>query len=468
MARQGLAKTFNQLNFWADALAISGAFWGAYFLRFSGWPIPLFHDVPSVHWYLLAWPVVLLVALLSFQYAGLYLSRRSISGVDELSRLAKATLAAFLILMAATFFNRSESYSRVVVFYSWGFTVLLAAVLRMLLRRAQALLRRRGVGTARLILAGLTPTTRLLAENIRRNPDLGYEIIGVVSEAPEKRKTWETLKVLGELKKIDQIVARERADEVILALPATAHHRLETVLMNAGASKVVYKIVSDLFGIITNPLQADEISGIPLFALKDAPLARPGARVLKRTLDLVCVVPALVVLSPVLLLLALAVKVTSSGPALYRQERVGRDNRTFIIYKFRTMRVNAEQATGPVWAKKDDPRRTPIGAFLRRSSLDELPQLFNVLAGNMSLVGPRPERQHFVDQFQKTIPRYLDRHQVKAGLTGWAQVHGLRGNTPVEERVKYDLWYVENWSLWLDVKILMRTALEVFHHTDAY
>jgi exopolysaccharide biosynthesis polyprenyl glycosylphosphotransferase len=273
---------------------------------------------------------------------------------------------------------------------------------------------------------------------------------------------------LGELENLEEIVARERADEVILALPATAHHRLEPVLMNAGASKVGYKIVSDLFGIITNPLQADEISGIPLFALKDAPLARPWARVLKRSLDLACVVPALVVFSPLLLLLALAVKATSSGPALFRQERVGRDNQTFIIYKFRTMRRDAEKATGPVWASKNDPRRTPIGAFLRRSSLDELPQLFNVLAGNMSLVGPRPERQHFVKQFQKTIPRYLERHRVKAGLTGWAQVHGLRGNTPVEERVKYDLWYVENWSLWLDLKILMRTALEVFHHTDAY
>ncbi|NTV53036.1 MAG: undecaprenyl-phosphate glucose phosphotransferase, partial [Candidatus Firestonebacteria bacterium] len=384
------------------------------------------------------------------------------------SRLMQATTAAFLILLAVTFFYRSESYSRVVVFYTWGFTVVFATLLRAVLRRIQAALRRRGVGTARLVLAGLTPTTRLLVENIRRNPDLGYEILGVVSEEPLKKKTWENLRVLGALEKILEIVARERADEVILALPATAHHRLEAVLMNAGASKVVYKIVSDLFGIITNPLQTDDISGIPLFALKEAPLARPTARVLKRTLDLVCVVPALVLLSPLLLLLALAVKATSSGPALFRQERVGRDNRTFIILKFRTMRADAEKHTGPVWASKDDPRRTPIGTFLRRSSLDELPQLFNVLAGNMSLVGPRPERQHFVDQFQKTIPRYLERHRVKAGLTGWAQVNGLRGNTPVEERVKYDLWYVENWSLWLDLKILLRTALEVFHHTDAY
>lgn len=238
--------------------------------------------------------------------------------------------------------------------------------------------------------------------------------------------------------------------------------------MNASATGASFKIVSDLFGIITQPLAVNEIYGIPVFALKTSPLEKRSARALKRAFDLVVTVPFLLVLSPLLLLLALAVKLTSRGPVLYRQERVGRGNRTFRVLKFRTMRADAEAASGPVWAAKDDPRRTPIGAFLRRTSLDELPQLFNVLSGEMSLVGPRPERPHFVDQFQRTIPRYLERHRVKAGITGWAQVHGLRGNTPIEERTRYDLWYVENWSLVLDVKVLILTALEVFHHEDAY
>jgi exopolysaccharide biosynthesis polyprenyl glycosylphosphotransferase len=468
MARPGLAKIFKQLTFWGDALALSLALWGAYFLRFSGWPIPVFHDVPSIHWYLQAWPVVLVVVCLSFQYGGLYLPRRNVSGVDEFSRLAQATTAAFLIVLTITFFYRTESYSRVVVFYSWALTIISASLVRAGLRRIEAHLRRKGVGTARLLLAGLTPTTRLIAENIRRFPDLGYEIVGVISEQEKPGAEWEGMQILGNLEQLSEVLERERVDDVILALPATEHHRLEAVLMNVNTAKVSMKIASDLFGIITNPLQTDEIYGIPLFAIKESPLSHSWARVLKRALDLVFTLPALVLLSPLLLALALAVKWTSRGPVLYCQERVGRDNQTFTIFKFRTMRMDAEKNTGPVWATKDDPRRTPIGTFLRKSSLDELPQLFNVVAGNMSLVGPRPERPHFVDQFQKTIPRYLDRHLVKAGLTGWAQVHGLRGNTPVEERVKFDLWYVENWSLWLDVKILIRTALEVFHHTDAY
>ncbi len=468
MARQGLGQTFKQLLVWSDALAVSLALGSAYLLRFSGWPIPVYHDVPSVLWYLQAWPVVLVVALLSFQYAGLYLPRRRVSGVDEVSRLTQATTVAFGMILTLTFFYRTESYSRVVVFYAWGLTVLFTALLRGTLRTIEAQLRRQGVGTARLILVGTTPTTRVLAETIRRNPDMGYDLLGVISVASEKDSTWEGLRVLGTLDQWTEILEREQADEVIVALPATEHHRLEALLMESGTAKVSLKIVSDLFGIITQPLETDEISGIPLFALKESKLSYRWARILKRTLDLVFTVPGLLVLSPVLLAVALAVKWTSPGPVLYRQERVGRDNRTFTIYKFRTMRTDAEQGTGPVWAVKDDPRRTAIGTFLRKSSLDELPQLFNVLAGTMSLVGPRPERPHFVDQFQKTIPRYLDRHRVKAGLTGWAQVHGLRGNTPVEERVKYDLWYVENWSLWLDVKIILRTALEVFHHTDAY
>jgi exopolysaccharide biosynthesis polyprenyl glycosylphosphotransferase len=303
---------------------------------------------------------------------------------------------------------------------------------------------------------------------VRRFPGLGYALSGVVSERPGTAGEWEGTRVLGDWTQLEDIIRRERLDEVILALPAEYHANLEELLMNAEAGGAVFKIVSDLFGIITQPLNVDEIYGIPVFVLKASPLERLSARWLKRAFDLVVTVPALLVLSPVLLLVAAAVKLTSPGPVFYRQERVGRGNRTFFLLKFRTMRENAEAASGPVWAQKDDPRRTPIGAFLRQSSLDELPQLFNVLSGTMSLVGPRPERPHFVDQFKQTIPRYLERHRVKAGLTGWAQVHGLRGNTPIEERTRYDLWYVENWSLGLDLRICLRTGLEVFHHEDAY
>lgn len=468
MIRRGIIRGFHYLNLLADALAVGLALWLAYRLRFSGWPIPLLHDVPGARVYVLALPWVILVVWLSAQYTGLYLQRRGISGVDEFSRVIKAAGAAFLLILGFTFFYREVSYSRVVVFYAWIFSIAFMSFFRSLLRRWQVNWRRQGVGVSRVALVGLTESALQVAQTIRRFPGLGYRMIGVVSGEEQAPEAWNGLRVLGSLADLPRLLKSETLDEIIVALPAGDRAGLEKLLLEAGDLGVEFRIVSDLFGIITNPLETDELNGIPLFALKHSPLARPLARAAKRLLDFSGSAFSLILLSPLFLVLALAVKAGSAGPVFYRQERVTRGNKPFRIYKFRSMRQDAEQGTGPVWASKEDDRRTPIGSFLRKTSLDELPQLLNVLRGEMSLVGPRPERPHFVEQFKQTIPRYLERHKVKAGLSGWAQLHGLRGNTPVEERTKYDLWYVENWSLALDIKIILRTALEVFHHRDAY
>ncbi len=225
--------------------------------------------------------------------------------------------------------------------------------------------------------------------------------------------------------------------------------------------------VPDLFALHTSKMRLRELAGIPFISVREVSLS--GAdRIVKRTFDLVLSALALLVLAPVLLVLALAVKLTSRGPVFYRQERVGRDGREFDMLKFRTMRTDAEQASGPVWAQEDDPRVTPLGRALRRWSLDELPQFWNVLRGDMSLVGPRPERQVFVEQFSEQMPRYFERHRVKSGLTGWAQVNGLRGNTSIEDRTLFDLHYVENWSVWLDLRILLMTVHHVLRGENAY
>jgi len=226
--------------------------------------------------------------------------------------------------------------------------------------------------------------------------------------------------------------------------------------------------MADVLGMMANRLRLEELFGMPVLTISPPPLGHWRNRMIKRALDIACSLAGIVALSPFLILLAIMVKLSSPGPVFYRQERVGRGGRNFMMMKFRSMRADAEKNTGAVWAVKDDPRRTSIGVFIRRTSLDELPQLFNILKGDMSIVGPRPERQHFVDKFVKDVPRYAERHQVQPGLSGWAAVNGLRGNTPVEERTKYDLYYIENWSLWLDIKIILRTGLEVFHHREAY
>ncbi len=474
MIRQGLSRLFHYLNLASDILVVCAAFLGAYYLRFSGWPIPLKYDVPALILYLQAMPIVIGVALICFHYAGLFIQRRGISGVDEFPRIFKALTVAFIIVIGLSFFYRRVTYSRIVLFYAWGFSIVLTVLARSLLRRIQVRLRRRGVGISRLALVGTTDTAYFIADQVRRFPGLGYRLIGFVTDSEnsglkdQSPGTGRGGRVLGSLDNLNEIIRQERIDEVVFALPAAAHARTAEALLTVQSADVEFKIVSDLFGIITNPMTMEEIYGIPVFALQEVPLSKPLSRVLKRGLDLVCVIPAIILLSPLFLVLGLAVKLSSPGPAFFRQERVGRGNKAFTIFKFRSMRQDAENSTGPVWARKGDVRRTRIGGFLRKTSLDELPQLFNVLKGEMSLVGPRPERPHFVKQFEDTIPRYLDRHQVKAGITGWAQIHGLRGNTPIEERTKYDLWYVENWSLALDIKLIIQTVLDVFHHKEAY
>jgi len=468
MVRRGISKIFHYLNLAADSLAVGVALLAAFFLRFSGWPIPVMHEIPSLQLYVQALPAVILVVLICYQYAGLYLQRRGISGVDEFSRIVKATTVAFLIIIGLTYFSRRVAYSRVALIYAWIFLIILVTILRTFLRRMQIILRRRGIGISRLLLVGLTETAKMVAEQVKRYPGLGYRLIGIVAEVQNHEKGFAGIRVLGSMEQLPEIIQNEKINEVIFALPAGAHARLEDILLGVESAGAECKIVSDLFGIITNPMMVDEIYGIPVFALKQSPLAQMSSRILKRTLDLVLTIPGLLLLSPLFVILALAVRFSSPGPIFFKQERVGRGNKPFMILKFRSMRIDAEKETGPVWATKGDKRTTKIGAFLRRTSLDELPQLINVLKGEMSLVGPRPERPHFVDQFKTMIPRYLERHKVKAGITGWAQIHGLRGDTPIEERTKYDLWYVENWSLILDIKILIRTVLEVFHHTDAY
>jgi len=253
-------------------------------------------------------------------------------------------------------------------------------------------------------------------------------------------------------------VRLHRADDVIVAIPSNASHLMVDIVSQCSGEQVNIRVFPDLFQLMSSGVNMSDLNGLPLISVKDVAL-KGWNLTLKRGLDIVVSLSMLIALSPLFLIIAVLIKLESpDGGVFYCQERVGLDGKPFLTIKFRTMRPDAEAKTGPVWAVEDDPRRTRIGAFLRRSSLDELPQLINVLIGEMSMVGPRPERPFFVEQFQRTVPRYFERHREKAGLTGWAQVNGLRGNTSIEERTAYDLWYVENWTLWLDIKILLRTA----------
>ncbi|HET9869992.1 MAG TPA: undecaprenyl-phosphate glucose phosphotransferase, partial [bacterium] len=453
---------FSAASFLLDGVAVALAFLAANWIRFrSGW-FPV-HSVTAYHHFRSF--VFLLVCLywVVFKYFGLYRKRRGISGVDELSKIIKASLVAGFLVGTAVFLTHFTGFSRLVAALMAPGVVLLAWAERLALRRVQVFLRRRGVGVTRVLVVGTGETARVLLQRLRANPGLGYRVVGVVAETGSGRMV-EGYKVLGRLEQFSRILRQGRPEEVIFALPASAHAKLIPMLVTLQDTWVRYKIVSDLFGIITNPLASDVLFDMPVFEMKEAPLSAWRCRALKRSFDFALSLLGILLLAIPLGALALGVKLSSPGPVFFRQKRVGRDGKIFHMLKFRSMRPGSETMA---FTAKDDPRVTPFGKFIRKTSLDELPQLFNVLRGEMSLVGPRPEVPGLVEKFEKEIPRYFERHQVKSGITGWAQVNGLRGNTSLSERVKYDIYYIENWSLLFDVKIILRTVLDILEHQHA-
>ena len=313
-----------------------------------------------------------------------------------------------------------------------------------------------GVGDDRVLLVGAGKVGLMILQKIITNPKLGFQVVGIIDNS--RRRSVMNVPVIGAIADIPRIIDEYAVDEVIIGLPESSHQEIVGIISLCEREKVGIRVFPDVFQIMASEVTIGDLGGLPLLTIRD--VALQGWRLtLKRGMDVLFSGIGLVVLSPFLLFVALLIKLDSPGAVFYSQERMGLDARPFRIVKFRSMRQDAEQQ-GPGWTQEDDPRRTKLGTFLRRFNIDEFPQLINVLIGDMSLVGPRPERPVYVEQFRQRIPRYMDRHREKAGMTGWAQVNGLRGDTSIAERTKYDLWYIENWSLTLDIKIILRTIVQ--------
>lgn len=450
-----------------DLLAVIGAVVFAYALRFESgiFPYEQFHPFRNYAGYL---AILLLVTVPVLAANGLYRPRRSISWLDHIYAIFTSISVVVAVAMVSTAVMWPDaSSSRLMVAMAWLLTIAFVTTGRYVVHRAQLAIRARGIGTERLLIVGTGEPGHLVLERVQHSPGIGYRPVGFVAEAIDSSIA-HGLPVLGTLESIGEIVRSHQIDDVVIAIPTLSPRQLLDVVTQCDNERVNIKVFPDLFQFMMSGVNIGDLDGLPLISVKDVAL-RGWNLAIKRAMDLAVSAVALVLLSPLMLLIALSIKLSSpGGPVFLIQERVGLDGRPFPIIKFRTMRPDAEKETGAVWATRNDPRRTPIGAFLRRYSLDELPQLINVLAGEMSLVGPRPERPVFVEQFRRTIPRYFDRHREKAGLTGWAQVNGLRGNTSIEERTAYDVWYIENWTLWLDFKILLKTLVVVFTDRNAY
>lgn len=450
--------------FLACDLAVTSAVWFvAYWLRFAYWPSP--DGTPDLATVAEPLPIVLGLAAVAYRLSGLYEIHRLQQLPRELGVVLKAASLMFLLAITATFFRRELYESRLALALFFALNTCGLLFTRRLIWQMLAWLRRRGLNHGRAVIVGAGRTGRTVAEVLFANHWTGLEPVGFVDEP--SRNEPELLPRLGNIDQLAQVILEHDVDHVFVALPLSRYQELPYVYQQLTDVVVEVQLVPDIPDLAGMRIRMLEISGVPFLGLRENPLF--GWRwYAKRTMDVVCAALLIVVASPLLALLALFVKLTSRGPILFRQPRAGLAGRNFDMLKFRTMRLDAECASGPVWASRNDNRCTPIGGLLRKWSLDELPQLFNVLAGDMSLVGPRPERPFFIDKFRKEIPNYSWRHQVKAGITGWAQVNGWRGNTSLRRRVEYDLYYINHWSLWLDIQILWMTLWTGMRHRNAY
>jgi len=449
----------------ADLVALGLGLLVTYWVRFGLFPAPL--GVPPIASYVAALVVVLPVGLLVFRSVGLYHPRRPASLRRDLGPVTRAAAMTCVLLAAIAFFYREFSFSRALL-VGYGFALaVLAIVLRRVAAAGHRALRRRGIGVQRVAIVGGGEMAARLAAKIAGRPGSGLVVVATLEgddwRDPEEGVSERALRP-GRLR---SFAKTNRVDRVLVTDPELGYDERLDLVEACHGDGIRCDFVPELFETMLGRVRVEEIDGVPLVGVRLHPLDRFD-RFRKRALDLVLSTLGLVVFAPLLAALAAAVKLESRGPAIYRQRRLGRDGREFRMLKFRSMPVAAEGATGPVRATRGDARPTPLGRVLRRTSLDELPQLWNVLKGEMSLVGPRPEREFFVDRFRRDVPRYLERHGVKSGITGWAQVHGLRGDTSIEDRTRYDLWYVENWSLGLDLKILVLTLFRFLFQEEAY
>lgn len=450
-----------------DAVATNLAMLTAWFLRFHAEIVPVTKGMQDIEVYVSILPIITVVFPLAFAVQGLYRIRPARSKAEEWLSVAVGSVVATVVLSGVLLWIRPPKrpdvlYSRATLGIFMLCAILFVIGGRMLVRFAVERRHRAGKDLDRVLIAGSGELARAVIDRMRVHRELGFRIVGYLRNDDDAGL--ESLECLGRLEDVERVIGEQAIDHVFVALP---HASSQAVLDRLTRSVVSIHVVPDLLQFMVLRSRVEDIDGLPTINLSETPL-EGWSRFLKRGFDLVVAGAALVVFSPLMLLIALAIWLEDRGPVFYRQIRMGLDGKSFDIFKFRSMKVGAESETGAKWAERDDPRRTRVGRLLRAWSLDELPQLFNVLLGDMSIVGPRPERPQFVEQFRAEFPHYMLRHKVRAGMTGWAQVHGWRGNTSVRMRIEHDLYYIENWSLMLDLKILFMTVLHGLRHENAY
>lgn len=460
-------KYFNRLHILIDAAVIAASYWFAWFLKFE---TGIFESVRSLsfQYYMTALLLIVPMYLILYSAFNLYTPKRVQGRRLELANIVKANTLGLFILIGILYLLKIIDFSRSMLVIFFFVNIAAEETVRMMIRIVLRDMRRKGLNQKHIVLVGYSRAAEEYIDRILANPQWGYTVRGILDDSVEAGTDYRGIKVLGRIDNLMIILPQNRLDEIAITLGLNDYSRLEEIVALCEKSGVHTKFIPDYNNIIPTKPYTEDLLGLPVINIRYVPLSNTFPSLVKRAMDIFGSIAAIVLFSPVMLLCAALVKLTSPGPVLYKQVRVGLHNRNFEMFKFRSMEVQPEAEEKKAWTVKNDPRVTGIGKFMRRTSLDELPQLFNILKGDMSLVGPRPERPFFVEKFREEIPRYMVKHQVRPGLTGWAQVNGYRGDTSIRKRIEYDLYYIENWTLGLDIKILFLTIFKGFINKNAY
>lgn len=465
-------KTLNQLHVVIDLVIVAVMYALAYPIRFRLLTCLDFFELegrylPFAEYTKYLW-LILPGYFLIYATSGLYRLQRDRGRLVTLLNLTKVNALGFLYFLALLYWLREVNISRkfIAVFVLLNFTA--DVVFRILLRHFLKRIRARGFNLKHVLLVGYSRTTEGYIDRLHANPHWGYHVKGILDDSMEKGTRYKGIPVIGTLTELKQCLEKMTLDEIVITMKIEDYTILGDIVQICEKSGVHTKFVPDYRNVIPTIPYMEDLDGLPVIHIRKVPLSNLAGRIIKRGMDVVLGSLALLLAALPMGIIALVIKLTSPGPVIYAQKRTGLHNREFLMYKFRSMELQAEAAERTAWTTYQDPRVTPIGRFIRKTSLDELPQLFNVLKGDMSLVGPRPERPFYVEKFKEEIPRYMVKHQVRPGMTGWAQVNGYRGDTSIRKRIDYDLYYIENWNPGFDIFILFLTLLKGFINKNAY
>lgn len=461
---RGKEKFITKVYVGIDFLCIQIAFLIAWVLRFDGEQATT-HLPFSNYW---VWGVVygfsfILIATIST----LYIPKRQAKFATELAKLLQAHLLGIFILLSVLYTVKSVDISRIFLFVFFMLAVFCTSFYRYFVKQALRYLRKEGYNKQFVLIAGAGKLGKRYYRTLQKHPEFGLEVIGFLDDyCTQLEKGYKP--ILGKLKDLNDVLTNQIIDEVIIALPLMVYPKYKEIIAKCEKAGIRVSIIPDFYNILPATPYFQKLGDLPIIGIRDVPLDEASNRVFKRAFDIVFSLIAIILTTPIMITIAIILKLTSPGPILFKQERVGLNRRSFLMYKFRSMKHMPKALSDTQWTTENDPRRTKFGSFLRKTSLDELPQFFNVLKGEMSVVGPRPERPYFVDQFKEEVPKYMIKHHVRPGITGWAQVSGLRGDTSIEARIQHDLFYIEHWTILFDIKIIMKTVTNGLVNRNAY